>query len=263
MGAWDRRGGAQGSGGDNDSRSRSVRAPARPRSRVASAGHGEMSRARTLALDVAAKAQASGQHAMEVVALHDIARLGDPTASRLGRLTSLVDGPFAPACALHASALEAGDGSRLNEATPASPRWAPTSSRRRRRPRQPLPTGQPGGRRPCSIRAPVPGCTLRPARACTRRLFRLLSPHCSLAGSGRWRRLRGTAWPCRNPATARGLDPYRRDPPSAGLHQTRRVRSPGTALAAPSAWLGQPWGCSDDVLRDSRVPEALQPARGS
>jgi DNA-binding CsgD family transcriptional regulator len=80
------------------------------------AGSGELSKARALASKAAGEAQVSGQHAIEAVALHDLARFGDPEPARLQQLASLVDGPFAPACAVHASALTARDGAGLDRA---------------------------------------------------------------------------------------------------------------------------------------------------
>lgn len=80
------------------------------------AGSGELSKAKALALAAAQQAQASGQHAIEVVALHDLARFGHPHPARLGQLAGLVDGPFAPACAMRASALAARDGTQLDQA---------------------------------------------------------------------------------------------------------------------------------------------------
>jgi DNA-binding CsgD family transcriptional regulator len=64
----------------------------------------------------------------EVLALHDLARLGGvgagagsgagsaPVAARLDELGSIVDGPLAPACAAHARALAAADGDGLDAA---------------------------------------------------------------------------------------------------------------------------------------------------
>jgi DNA-binding CsgD family transcriptional regulator len=80
------------------------------------AGSGELSKAKALASAAAQQARASGQHATEVVALHDLTRFGHPDPARLEQLAGLVDGPFAPACALRASALAARDGTRLDQA---------------------------------------------------------------------------------------------------------------------------------------------------
>jgi DNA-binding NarL/FixJ family response regulator len=82
------------------------------------AAHGELSKARSIALGVADRAEEAGQYAIAVGALHDVARLGDAprVASRLRRLASVVEGPLAPACAAHAEALAARDGPRLDAA---------------------------------------------------------------------------------------------------------------------------------------------------
>jgi DNA-binding CsgD family transcriptional regulator len=77
---------------------------------------GEQSRARGLLLDVADEAVGSGQHAIGLLALHDIARLGDAeaVADRLSILASSVEGPLAPLCAEHAQALVRHDGESLD-----------------------------------------------------------------------------------------------------------------------------------------------------
>lgn len=81
-----------------------------------SLGQGDVSRACLLALQAADEAEGSGQYAIAVAALHDCARFGAPDVSRLDRLASLVDGPFAPARALHTAALAAKDGQGLDKA---------------------------------------------------------------------------------------------------------------------------------------------------
>jgi ATP/maltotriose-dependent transcriptional regulator MalT len=83
------------------------------------AASGELSRARSMALEAADRAEASGAYAHTLFALHDVARLGDApgVATRLRRLASTVEGPLAPACAAHAEALAAGDGARLDQAS--------------------------------------------------------------------------------------------------------------------------------------------------
>jgi ATP/maltotriose-dependent transcriptional regulator MalT len=83
------------------------------------APRGEASTARAVALDAADRAQESGAYAYTALALHDVARLGDApaVATRLRRLASIVEGPFAPACAAHAEALVARDGPRLDQAS--------------------------------------------------------------------------------------------------------------------------------------------------
>jgi DNA-binding CsgD family transcriptional regulator len=83
------------------------------------AGSGELSRARALALEATERADMQGAHAVVVMALHDLVRLGDPRCSRLEQTASLVDGPFAPACVLHAAGLASRDGRRLDEAAAA------------------------------------------------------------------------------------------------------------------------------------------------
>ena len=77
---------------------------------------GEQSRARGLMLDVAGAAEGSGQYATAVLALHDVARLGDAeaVADRLSTLASNVEGPLARLCAGHARALVAHDGEHLD-----------------------------------------------------------------------------------------------------------------------------------------------------
>jgi ATP/maltotriose-dependent transcriptional regulator MalT len=83
------------------------------------AAHGEVSKARAIALGTADRAEESGQYAFAVEALHDVARLGaaPAVATRLRRLASIVEGPFAPACAAHAEALAARDGPGLDGAS--------------------------------------------------------------------------------------------------------------------------------------------------
>ena len=81
------------------------------------AASGELTRARELASEASALAQARGQHAYAVRALHERCRLGDPAgaAPELARLAGTVDGPFAAIAAAHAAALVAGDGAGLLE----------------------------------------------------------------------------------------------------------------------------------------------------
>ena len=83
--------------------------------------HGEVSRGRAIALGVADRAEEAGQYAVAVEALHDIARLGDArsVAPRLHGLASVMQGPLAPGCAVHAEALAAHDGKRLDQASAA------------------------------------------------------------------------------------------------------------------------------------------------
>ena len=79
------------------------------------AADGELSRARALAREAAAPAEARGQDAYAVRALHELCRLGDPAAAapELARLAGTVDGPFAATAAAHAAALVARDGAAL------------------------------------------------------------------------------------------------------------------------------------------------------
>jgi DNA-binding CsgD family transcriptional regulator len=83
---------------------------------VTAAG-GEVSKARTLALDVADGAEERGMFAYTLLALHDVARLGDAraVAARLRHLSTTMDGPLALAYADHAEALAAHDGWRLDQ----------------------------------------------------------------------------------------------------------------------------------------------------
>src|SRR2546430_8363528 len=83
------------------------------------AQHGELSKARAISLGVAERAEEAGQYAIAVGALHDVARLGGApaVATRLRRLASIVEGPFAPACAAHAEALATRDGPGLDQAS--------------------------------------------------------------------------------------------------------------------------------------------------
>jgi DNA-binding CsgD family transcriptional regulator len=81
------------------------------------AAGGELSRSHELARESAELARSRGQSALEVRALHELCRLGDPSAAaaRLERLAGEVDGPFAPSAAAHAAALVARDGRALFE----------------------------------------------------------------------------------------------------------------------------------------------------
>ena len=80
------------------------------------AARGEVSNARVIALQAADRAEESGAYGYALLALHDVARLGDPrrVAVRLRCLASRVEGPFAPAFAAHAEALVARDGHGLD-----------------------------------------------------------------------------------------------------------------------------------------------------
>jgi DNA-binding CsgD family transcriptional regulator len=82
------------------------------------AAMGELSAAQASAAQVADEAEASGQLAVAVMALHDLARVGSPkmAAPRLAALAPMVEGPFAPVCETHANALAARDAPRLDRA---------------------------------------------------------------------------------------------------------------------------------------------------
>jgi DNA-binding CsgD family transcriptional regulator len=79
---------------------------------------GDLVAARAQALSVAASAQASGHHAYQALALHQIARLGDAAsvADPLRLLTGTVDGPLIEAYVAHVDALAAGDATALDRA---------------------------------------------------------------------------------------------------------------------------------------------------
>jgi DNA-binding CsgD family transcriptional regulator/tetratricopeptide (TPR) repeat protein len=81
------------------------------------AARGEVSTARAVALDAANKAEELGANTYALLALHDVARLGDAraVATRLRHLSATMDGPLAPTCADHAEALAAHDGCRLDQ----------------------------------------------------------------------------------------------------------------------------------------------------
>jgi DNA-binding CsgD family transcriptional regulator len=81
------------------------------------AAAGELSRARSLAGVATELAEARGQDGLAVRALHELARLGEPTtaAPRLAALAARVDGPFAGIAAAHAAALRERDGGALLE----------------------------------------------------------------------------------------------------------------------------------------------------
>lgn len=85
----------------------------------AAAAAGELSRARRLALEAADRGRSQGHHGFELLALHDLLRLGDvaTAAPRLAEAVRANDSAFANACAAHASALIAGDGAALDAAS--------------------------------------------------------------------------------------------------------------------------------------------------
>ncbi|MGH3854369.1 MAG: AAA family ATPase [Pseudonocardiaceae bacterium] len=81
------------------------------------AARGEVAAAVELALGTAEEAGRCGQAGFELIALHDVARLGAPArvATRLVELAPTVQGELAPLFAAHVQALLAGDGSALEE----------------------------------------------------------------------------------------------------------------------------------------------------
>lgn len=85
------------------------------------AARGDLAGARGHARTLADTADENGHHALTVIALHDLARLGDAAAAaqRLADLSGIVQGPLVQACARHASGLVARDGTRLDEAIAA------------------------------------------------------------------------------------------------------------------------------------------------
>jgi DNA-binding NarL/FixJ family response regulator len=96
----------------------------------AAAAAGELSRARRLALEAADRGRDQGHFGFELLALHDLLRLGDvaTAAPRLAEAVRVNDSAFAHACAAHASALIVGDGGALDAAADA---LAATGSRLR------------------------------------------------------------------------------------------------------------------------------------
>jgi DNA-binding CsgD family transcriptional regulator len=85
------------------------------------AGAGELTRADRLARQAADMARASGQFTFEVVALHDVARLGAPAGvrDRLEELAGLLEGGLAPVLAASAAALAVEDGPTLDRVAAA------------------------------------------------------------------------------------------------------------------------------------------------
>jgi DNA-binding CsgD family transcriptional regulator len=81
------------------------------------AARGELSSAVTLALDLAKQAETGGQVTFRILALHDVARLGQPrrVAPALRDAVLGVEGHLAPIYAAHATALLAQDGAALDE----------------------------------------------------------------------------------------------------------------------------------------------------
>ncbi len=82
------------------------------------AAAGELTRAREFATDTVDLARSRGHEAYTARALHELCRLGAPSAAAAGlaRLAGRLDGPFAPVAAAHAEALAAGDGAALLDA---------------------------------------------------------------------------------------------------------------------------------------------------
>jgi DNA-binding CsgD family transcriptional regulator len=85
------------------------------------AGAGELTRADRLARHAADMARASGQLTFEVVALHDVARLGAPAGvrDRLEELAGVLEGGLAPVLATSAAALAVEDGPALDRVAAA------------------------------------------------------------------------------------------------------------------------------------------------
>jgi DNA-binding CsgD family transcriptional regulator len=85
------------------------------------AGAGELTRAGQAASQAADMARASRQFTLEAVALHDVARLGNPAGvrERLQELADLLEGRLAPLLATSAAALAAGDGAALDRVAAA------------------------------------------------------------------------------------------------------------------------------------------------
>jgi ATP/maltotriose-dependent transcriptional regulator MalT len=84
---------------------------------MAAAG-GELARARGLAGEAAEISRRAGQSAVEALALHDVARLGDPisVSARLQEIAAVSDGLLVPARARHVAALCSQDGVALARA---------------------------------------------------------------------------------------------------------------------------------------------------
>jgi DNA-binding CsgD family transcriptional regulator len=85
------------------------------------AGTGELTKAAQLATRAAELARDSGQFSLEALALHDVARLGVPTAvrERLEELAGFLEGRLAPVLATSAAALAARDGASLDRVAAA------------------------------------------------------------------------------------------------------------------------------------------------
>jgi len=81
------------------------------------AARGEIPAAADLALGTAAEARRRGQPGCELIALHDVARLGAPAraATRLAELDAMVQGDLASLLIRHVQALESADAAVLDE----------------------------------------------------------------------------------------------------------------------------------------------------
>ena len=81
------------------------------------AAHGEVSTAVTLALELAERAREGGELTFQILALHDVARLGQPrqVAAALREAVAGAEGRLTPLFAAHATALVAQDGAALVE----------------------------------------------------------------------------------------------------------------------------------------------------
>ena len=146
----------------------------------AEAAAGATSSARAHAYDLAEQTATNGQGAFAAVALHDLARLGEPrpAAPRLALLVRRLDGPLPAAYAEHAGALAAGDARHSTEPPAASKQaelscWPPKPPPRRARltaykGKPPAPHARPRDRTfsPRSARARAPGPRAR--RRCRR-----------------------------------------------------------------------------------------------
>jgi DNA-binding CsgD family transcriptional regulator/tetratricopeptide (TPR) repeat protein len=82
------------------------------------AADGDLDAARSLAAAAASAAREAGTWTLEMMAVLDLARLGDPEAAtlRLDVLCDLVDGPYVQVAAAYARSCATGDGDGLDEA---------------------------------------------------------------------------------------------------------------------------------------------------
>jgi class 3 adenylate cyclase len=81
------------------------------------AGTGELARARSLAAEAAQICRQAGHFGLEALALHDVARFGDPVsvAARLQEIAAESDGLLLPTRARHVAALRSQDGVALGQ----------------------------------------------------------------------------------------------------------------------------------------------------